>query len=527
MSPIPHEVELVERVRGCRTCRWFWGTTPPYDPYTAYDFATPFPAELLVRRPQTTQATREPWLTARAAGDSLVEPSIMRGCRKAPIMTIGINPNLTAFWPTVESACWAYPKLGSDASYAYYHRHRSIHQENVDPVMLRDNLVPGTELRAKRSGWITSTQRSSSHRWAQVTVVYEDDREPEVIEIDWTPETRFVFVVPTTRSQALDETPPTLQPGQVIGGQLRSPTKGDLPLFESAVGYYQRFLPVLEGLRRSRPELAELDLRMGEDVCEHDNVHCPSAGWSSFDVPTDRVAHNCVGDHAYIVSQVVQTQPAVIVLVSRSSLSMFLEPFRSRIEVPAGIDGFSWSNDVYQLLRDTVANRIVLRVQEGQVSFASRIVIVPHFSYPDNFVLHARVAQCEWLRLANDHPADVQQLRKHRRIREVSEGFVAIALAGEADELRPMLSPELWSELIKRHVDPYALMTKALLEELDAGNLRVDAQTGHFARTAGPCRFCDNERWQFPEGCGYGKTTEPDWPEGTLESVVQAIRSRG
>lgn len=523
MSPIPHEVELVARVRGCKTCRWFWGTTPPYDPYVAYDFTTPFPPELLVRRPQTTQSTREPWLTARAAGDALVEPSIMRGCRKAPIMTIGINPNLTAFWPTVESTCWAYPKPDSDASYAYYHRHRSIHQESVDPAVLRNGLVPGTELLAKRSGWITSIQRSSSHRWAQVTVVYEDDRTREVIEVDWTPDTRFVFVVPTTRSNALGHTPPTLQPGSVIGGQLRSPSGGDLPLLESTVGYYQRFLPVLEHLRRARPELAALDLRMGEDVCEHDNVHCPSAGWSSFDVPTERVAHNCVEDHAYVVSQIVQTQPAVLVLVSRSSLSMFLGPFRSRIEIP---DGFSWSGDVYQLLRDTVASRIVLRVQEGPVSFTSRILVVPHFSYPDNFVPHARVAQCEWQRLASEHPADVELLDEHRRIREASEGFVPIALAGEDDELRPRLSPELWSALIDRHVDPHALVARALLEELDAGSLRVDAQTGHLARTAGPCRFCDNERWQFPEGCAYGKTAEPDWPPGALDAAVQAIRAR-
>jgi hypothetical protein len=50
----------------------------------------------------------------------------MDGCRKAPIMTIGINPNLTAFAPGRAGASWCYPDFsdasGGDAAtkYAYY-----------------------------------------------------------------------------------------------------------------------------------------------------------------------------------------------------------------------------------------------------------------------------------------------------------------------------------------------------------------------------------------------------------------------
>ena len=40
------------------------------------------------------------------------DAEVMDGCRKAPIMTIGINPNLTAFAPGSTGASWCYPSFG-------------------------------------------------------------------------------------------------------------------------------------------------------------------------------------------------------------------------------------------------------------------------------------------------------------------------------------------------------------------------------------------------------------------------------
>ena len=44
------------------------------------------------------------------------------------------------------------------------------------------------------------------------------------------------------------------------------------------------------------------------------------------------------------------------------------------------------------------------------------------------------------------------------------------------------------------------------------------------ARSDGPCRFCVNERWQFPEGCAYGK--EKQEPVD-LAAAVQLVLQRG
>ncbi|MCA9705196.1 MAG: hypothetical protein KDK70_05010 [Myxococcales bacterium] len=526
----PFEVELVGRVRGCRTCKWFWGATPPYDPYTSYDFSSTFPPELLVRPPLGASGPT-PWLTARATGEALVEPSIMRGCRKAPIMTIGINPNLTAFFPNAESAAWAYPKPVDDASYAYYYRHRATHQECVDLSVLHQGIVPGTELRATRPGWVTSVDRCSSHRFGTVTVTYADDSEPrrETFEVDWTPQTRFVFTVPVTSRQAIkDGAAPTLQPDSVIGGQYHAPVDDEpkLALLQSEVGYYQRFLPVLERLRATWPALADLDLRMNEDVCQHDNVHCPSAGWSSYDVPTDRVAYNCVQDHGHLVAQIVQSRPAVIVLVSRSSVDMFRSVFGRRIDVPDGVGSSFWSGDVYPMMRDMVDQRFVLRVDEGPVTFESRLVAVPHFSYGMNFLPHARFTDVDWARFCEEHPADHELLERHRRVlSETYNDFRPVRIDAD-DELLPQLSEPARAALLARHFDPYALLTQLLTQELDAGRLAIDVERGHLARTAGPCQFCDNERWSFPEGCAYGKTSEPAVSASELQRVVDTILGR-
>ncbi len=522
----PIEVQLVDDVRQCRACKWFWGDTPPYDPYTAYDFETPFPPELLNRRERPTGP--RPWLTARAAGAALVAPSIMRGCRKAPIMTIGINPNLEAFWPDAESATWAYPQFSDSASYAYYHRHRATEQECVDLEILRRNLVPGgKQIVARHPGWVTRVDRCNSHRWAQVTVTYADPperRERDIFEVDWTPEHRFVFVVPVTRN--IDDTRPTLTAGQIIGGEYRAPDAGELRLLESGVGYYERFLPVFDRLRVVRPELADLDLRLAEDVCQHDNVHCPSAGWVRYDVPTDCVVHNCVEDQGHLVAQIVQSRPAVIMLVSRSSSNMFRGVFRRHISVPEGVDASFWRGDVYSMMATMAERRFVLSIAKGPVVFESRLLVVPHFSYAENFVAHSRFSICDWERFCEEHPTDRDLLRERSRIaRETYDGRIRPIRFKAKDELVASLSPPAVAALLERHYDPYALMTKVLVDELDAGRLGIDAKAGHLARTAGPCHFCDNERWSFPEKCPYGKTDESPVPAAELHEVIKAILS--
>ena len=93
----PLEIELVFDVRPCGTCEFFWPERlpQPYGPYPTYDFTSNTPTE---KEPEGTLNSFI-WLKGTTRPPAFPDAEVMDGCRKAPIMTIGINPNLTAFAP--------------------------------------------------------------------------------------------------------------------------------------------------------------------------------------------------------------------------------------------------------------------------------------------------------------------------------------------------------------------------------------------------------------------------------------------
>ena len=106
----PIEIDLVYQVRTCGTCQFFWPddiATQPYGPYPAFDFTTNYPEGKSAGKNTTDYF----WLNALTTEETFPNGEVMDGCRKAPIMTIGINPNLTAFAPGLQGTSWAYPIL--------------------------------------------------------------------------------------------------------------------------------------------------------------------------------------------------------------------------------------------------------------------------------------------------------------------------------------------------------------------------------------------------------------------------------
>src|ERR1700688_657429 len=94
---LPAEVELVYEVMPCNAlrtaqepgskphpCSYFrrWGRYHSY----RYELSGPPPTRGIV---QTTQYV----------GRGPLVPEMLSGCRKAPIMAVGINPNLPGWWP--------------------------------------------------------------------------------------------------------------------------------------------------------------------------------------------------------------------------------------------------------------------------------------------------------------------------------------------------------------------------------------------------------------------------------------------
>lgn len=534
MSDVPIEVQLVSDVRTCRTCKWFWGGVPPYGNFPVFDWNEDFP-EAIRNQHQTT----DPWLPpqdglkGRALGQGQVDPGIMHGCRKAPIMTIGINPNMTAYRSDDDGARWSYPNFSKDARYAYYYRHHNVYQESLDPEFIRKNVRAGTEIVAEKDGWLVGAERSSDHRWVLLTILYDGEDAPQQIERAWTAELRLVVLVERTRGDDFDE--PGFKAGETIAGCIEGLQGDDVQIFENVTGYYQRYVHVLDRFKeRAGEPFASADLSISEDVAQHDMVACASPGWSDvYDIPRERITSNCVADHGYLTSQLVQSKPAVIVIVGSSTLEMFLGAFRPYLDADVFEEAAAGEGspqrvvrETFQLLKETTEREHFLHIKTDDFEMRSRIVVSPHFSYYDNFRTHSRLSATAWEAFVEDFPEDAKFLTEAGlRDDNTWNDYVPIRVSGPDDPVRDDLSSAAWSVLMAYFIDPIEMMANALVQETETGRIAYDKQAKRLRRTSGGCQFCVNDLWEFPEGCAYGKPGEQMPAPGHLEAVVAEISS--
>src|SRR6202171_3916695 len=182
-GPDPLEVELVFQVRECHTCDFFFPKDKsqlPYGPYPSYDFDS--------NTPKTASPKGNPiafpWVQGTTSPPSFPDPEVMDGCRKAPIMTIGINPNLTAFAPGQTGAAWCYPSFSNAAGsnfsekYAYYYRYRSVFQEHFDLKFIEAFLLPNGEVRALKPGVMKALARTTDDPSYELRVQYDGEPDP-------------------------------------------------------------------------------------------------------------------------------------------------------------------------------------------------------------------------------------------------------------------------------------------------------------------------------------------------------------
>jgi hypothetical protein len=121
-SPIPVEVELMYEVMPCialrcsqdpvnapHPCSYFrkWGT------YHSYDYMQ-----------DGAPANRDIQQPSEYMGKSYLLPEVLSGCRKAPILCLGINPNLAGFWEGKRNSL--YPLFDEFKQYAHYFRYRNV-----------------------------------------------------------------------------------------------------------------------------------------------------------------------------------------------------------------------------------------------------------------------------------------------------------------------------------------------------------------------------------------------------------------
>lgn len=537
----PLEIELVYNVRPCGTCGFFWpdnSSQQPYGPYPCYDFNSNTPSE---KDPGGIPKSFV-WITGTTRPPTFPDAEVMDGCRKAPIMTIGINPNLTAFAPGKIGASWCYPSFSSDngtdswTKYAYYYRYRSVYQEHFDLGFAENFLLPEGQIKAEKSGVMLGSTRASDAPDYDIRVQYDGDPNPTAIHLPGKlGEPRYVVLI-----NPQDH----FKQGDVLAAQLNIPAGQQTDIFGQPIGYYMQMVPVLESFQKFLKEKGCTDARLqvGEDVGQLDMVACASPHWGpewlgGTSQSVNTVISNCVQKNAWAMKQLVQTRPAILFLVGQASWNMFRNAYGHLIQANPALPNFP-EDGPYTLLRLTTQNDCRLEFKTSidglDYSISTRLVITPHFSYNVNFLPQFRMSTEAFKAFSVAHQNAAQFLNTDPRI-EVEKpagGFAAFGVkvdpAGVLAEIQTKFASAA-NELMATYYDPHQMIAGVLEEMFDRDQLSytkgVGGQPGFLSRSDGPCTFCVNDHWSFPKGCPYGKPDEKQFPIGFLEKVAEAIMS--
>lgn len=137
---LPTEVQLALEVMPCQANRRIYEPTETPHPcayfaewgvYHSFDYASAGPP------PEKGIEQRVVY-----ASKTFLVPEILSGCRKAPIMSVGINPNLPGYWSKTHNA--VNPLFDDFLQYAHYFRYRSVAKLQI-PREKYEALLDGRE----------------------------------------------------------------------------------------------------------------------------------------------------------------------------------------------------------------------------------------------------------------------------------------------------------------------------------------------------------------------------------------------
>jgi hypothetical protein len=565
ISPIstgdPMEIELVFNVRPCGTCSFFWPDNPDdqsYGPYPLFDFKKNFPKE---NRAIGTPEMYE-WLQAKTVESGFPNGEVMDGCRKTPIMTIGINPNMTAFAPGTNGASWAYPRFTSDdemdgfAKYAYYYRYRNVYQERyefdyVKQYLLTDSEITVTEtvtvtqdqIKAVKDGKIISADRPGAGPTFDLVIQYdgEDDEITITLQRDkGLP--RYVLL--------FDDREPTnvFKAGDAIAAKLDVPAGEDVNVYQKLQTYYEQFVPTLNSFSDflKSKGFNDADIKIGEDVGQLDMVGCASPHWKpSFlggsQDSENLIISNCVSKNAWAMKQLVMTRPSVLFLVGESSYNMFKKFFGNLIYRNKSLPDRP-SDYAFTLFHDTIDSedptmfKYETEIDGTSYKIETRLIVTPHFSFSSNFVPQIRLYRAKREELEQEFPECFKFIKSDDRITvsEPDKGYDSYSWSEEDNEsILSILQDkyaDCWAKMSWDYYNPHAQMAQVLEDLYSEGKLSYDTSgdSGYLKRSEGGCKFCVNKHWSFPEGCPYDKNKEnEDIPPSFISQVVEQITAKG
>ncbi len=546
----PLEIDLVFNIRSCGTCDFFWPKDKrkqPYGPYTAFDFQKSIPDE---NDPKDNPEDYL-WLKGVTREDAFPNGEVMDGCRKAPIMTIGINPNMTAFAPGQQGASWAYPNFTSDedtdawTKYAYYYRYRSVYQEHLNLDFVKENLSSEGQIIAERDGKLVSAERTSSSPSYDIEVLYDGDAKATKIHLSGelgSPQYVLLY----------DHFEPNnvFKKGDVIAAKPNIPAGVETDVYQEQIGYYEQLVPTLNMFSDFLKEkgMTGADIQIGEDVGQLDMVACASPHWNKAflsDEKGDRepdIINNCVSKNAWAIKQLVQTKPAVLYLVGESSWNMFRDAFGGLIHQKEPMPEYP-EDGAFTLFKSTIDDnnpcyfKFSTEIDGRSYELTTRLIATPHFSYNTNFLPQFRMSPDDLKAFKANYAACYAYFEKSEDVDIVPAkdyGFSAIQIVKNTDEVFQALEKN-YSEALKAltpgYYNPHRQMAEVLEGLYNAGKLSYvkgsGEEKGYLTRSEGSCSFCVNDHWEFPLGCPYKKTEEPAPPVGFLKKVAAQIVKAG
>lgn len=510
LSNIPTEVRLVQEVRSCTKCAVF-GSDTPYGPFMHVQAAVGAEVTAAGAVPATITAFKPP------------EPAALHGCRKAPIMLVGINPNLpghfifpraTAREDALNGSFRVFTEFRSDQDYATYYRKAP---EGALSIASRANLEAlvggagaGAVVAAADGRLILKdvgdgvSERAPAQRTARLLAIPSDAIQPNAFS--WNLDENLVLLRHIFKE------------GETIASHVDSSVVGKTVdvTRQRLDSYYDNATELLKAIGK---DLECETLQLGEDMSLHDAVACASPGWANWQLPQEEIRSNCIDKSRWLHQQIEQSNPAVLVITSREAFNLFV----------SGADG-SFVPSVDQLPtqgggKDGLFYRVayeglIWTHRAMGVQAQTRIVLAPHLSYDDNFRPHSYLTKADWETFSKMDVDGVAWLKLHGicdkegvhlrdRITQVygtDDYMVELPdPANGADPIWTILREKytgLAQFLFARWIAPFEMIGSAVAGEVRRLDIR-NGQDGHLQRSRGACSFCDNDFWKIGAGCAF------------------------
>jgi len=315
---IPTEVELVFEVMPCNAqrvaqsplakphpCAYFrkWGTYHSYD----YQADGAPPAHNIQQRLQYL-------------GRASLVPELLSGCRKAPILSVGINPNLPGWWPGTRGSL--NPLFDDYKQFAHYFRYRST---------------------------------------AKLELSAKDYANYGGGPADAPPDSTFELDVPTDTHGF-----------RAIKAHLQQQKM------------YEAYQALLDDLAQAMSLPERHSLKVGEDLSYANMIACPSAKWTTEPDPhspqlpamsvaeRDGIVHECFATRKYFLRSLFQSLPSVLLVFSQSTANAFIGELTG---------SFSKGDPkVDQPVADLLEKEVVLEYGKlrGGAALDAEVIFAPH-----------------------------------------------------------------------------------------------------------------------------------------------------